>query len=89
METQRTIPQVSDAETTPSTPHFDNPHLSELPETTAAKPQPSGCFPPPEPPVPTPGLLDYSLGLLTGAALVLIIKYLTDDDTTTPTNLED
>ncbi len=89
METQRTIPQVSDAETTPSTPHFDNPHLSELPETTAAKPQPSGCFPPPEPPVPTPGLLEYSLGLLTGAALVLIIGALSSDDTPNHANQED
>ena len=83
METQRTIPQVSRAETTPSTPHFDNPNLTEFPNPTDSKPQPSGCFPPPEPPIHTPGLLDYSLGLLTGAALVLILKRLTEDETTT------
>ena len=86
METQRTIPQVSDAETTPSTPHFDNPNLTELPNPTDSKPQPSGCFPPPEPPIHTPGLLDYSLGLLTGAALVLIIDALVSGDTANHAN---
>ncbi len=43
----------------------------------------------PEPPVHTPGLLDYTLGLLTGVALVLILKCLTEDDNTTSTDEED
>ena len=76
MEIQRT--------TTPSTPHFDSPRLSELPAT----PQSQDCIPQPEPPR-TPGLLEYSLGLLTGAALVLIIDALVSDDTANHANQED
>ena len=76
METQRT--------TTPSTPHFDNSCLSELPATN----QSQDCIPRPEPPR-TPGLLEYSLGLLTGAALVLIIDALSSDDTPNHANQED
>ena len=77
METQRT--------NTPATPRFDNPRLSELPATN----QSTGCIPRPEPPMRTPGLLDYSLGLLTGAALVLIIDALSSDDTPNHANQED
>ena len=76
METQLT--------NTPSTPHFDSPRFSELPATH----QSTGCVPRPEPPR-TPGLLDYSLGLLTGAALVLIIHALSSDDTANHANQED
>jgi len=76
MEIQRT--------TTLSTPHFDNPRLSELPATS----QSTGCIPRPEPPR-TPGLLDYSLGLLTGVALVLLIHALHSDDTANHANQED
>ena len=77
METQRT--------NTPATPRFDSPRLSELPAT----PQSQDCIPRPEPPMRTPGLLDYSLGLLTGAALVLIIDALSSDDTPNHANQED
>ena len=87
METQHTIPQVSTAEATPSTPHFDNPHLGESPGLPATAPQSHDCIPKPEPP-PTHGLLEYSIGLLTGAALALILKCLADD-TTPSTNEED
>ena len=76
METQRT--------NTPATPRFDNPRLGELPATH----QSQECIPRPEPPR-TPGLLDYSLGLLTGAALVLIIDALVSDDTPNHANQED
>ena len=75
---------ASEKEATPGTPHFDNPQLSELPGKTRS----AECFPPLEPPIHTPGLLYYSLGLLTGAALVLILKRLTEDDTT-PTTEKD
>ena len=37
----------------------------------------------------SPGLLDYSLGLLTGAALVLLIHALHSDDTANHANQED
>ena len=76
MEIQRT--------NTPATPHFDSPRLSELPATS----QSQDCIPRPEPPR-TPGLLDYSLGLLTGAALVLLIHALHSDDTANHANQED
>ena len=76
METQRT--------NTPATPRFDNLRLSELPATS----QSQDCIPRPEPPR-TPGLLDYSLGLLTGTALVLIIDALVSGDTANHANQED
>ena len=76
MEIQRT--------TTPSTPHFDNSRLSELPATH----QSTGCIPRPEPPR-APGLLEYSLGLLAGAALALIIDALVSGDTANHANQED
>ena len=76
METNRTI--------TPATPHFDSPRLSELPATN----QSTGCIPRPEPPR-APGLLEYSLGLLAGAALVLIIDALVSGDTANHANQED
>ena len=72
---------ASDTEATPNTPHFDNPQLSELPDKT----QSADCIPKPDLPR-TPGLLDYSLGILTGVSLALLVKALvSDDDTTTPT----
>ena len=81
----RTLTPTSEKEAMPNTPHFDNPQLSELPEPTAAKPQPPDCIPKPDLPR-TPGLLDYSLGILTGVSLALLVKALvSDDDTTTPT----
>lgn len=54
----------------PTTPHFDNPHLSELPDKT----QSTDCIPKPELPDKAPGLFDFSLGLLTGAALALLLN---------------
>lgn len=75
---------ASETEATPNTPHFDNPQLSELPD----KNQSTDCIPKPNLPR-TPGLVDFSIGLLTGAALALILKCLSDDDTTTSTSEED
>ena len=75
---------ASDTEATPNTPHFDNPQLSELPDKT----QSTDCIPKPNLPR-TPGLVDFSIGLLTGAALALILKCLSDDDTTTSTDEDD
>ena len=72
----------------PTTPRFDNPRLSESPGLPATSPQTTGCIPRPEPPR-APGLLDYSLGLLTGAALVLLIHALHSDDTANHANQED